>query len=111
MEQVIKSTGIAAAILNKQPPATLPPTTQLVSERENTHGVYTLTAEVAHRIKDAVAWGDNKGLHSYMRESLDMIATKMARIVSGDCYQLDHWQDIQGYAELVIKEIKKQKGL
>ena len=83
----------------------------LVRERENTHGDYRMTAEVAHRIKDALAWGNVKGLHSHITESLDMIAVKMARIVCGDCYNLDHWQDIQGYAELATIIIKKDKGI
>jgi hypothetical protein len=37
-------------------------------------------------------------------ESLDMIAMKMARIMSGDPSEPDHWQDIAGYALLAIKQ-------
>jgi hypothetical protein len=43
------------------------------------------------------------------RESLDMIATKIARIVCGDPDELDSWVDIGGYAELVIKDIKAKR--
>lgn len=37
------------------------------------------------------------------RESLDLIATKMARILSGDASEPDHWEDIAGYAMLPIR--------
>jgi hypothetical protein len=36
---------------------------------------------------------------------LEMIAHKIARILSGDPNHRDHWEDIAGYAELVVREI------
>lgn len=32
---------------------------------------------------------------------------KMARIVAGDELEKDHWLDIQGYAQLALREIEK----
>jgi hypothetical protein len=42
-------------------------------------------------------------LNDMQRESLDLIATKMARILSGDANEPDHWEDIAGYAMLPIR--------
>jgi hypothetical protein len=38
------------------------------------------------------------------RESLDMIATKLSRILSGSKFSRDSWLDIAGYATLVVFE-------
>ena len=37
-------------------------------------------------------------------ESMDLILTKIARILSGDPNEPDHWRDIEGYARLANKE-------
>jgi sulfur carrier protein ThiS len=42
-----------------------------------------------------------------MLESLDMIANKIARIVNGDPYYKDSWQDIAGYAQLIVNKLDK----
>jgi hypothetical protein len=41
-----------------------------------------------------------------MRESVDMIATKMGRIAYGDPSHLDSWVDIAGYAKLVVYRLQ-----
>jgi hypothetical protein len=40
------------------------------------------------------------------RESLDMIAHKIARILNGNPNVHDHWHDIAGYATLVANDLK-----
>jgi hypothetical protein len=42
------------------------------------------------------------------RESLDMIAHKIARILNGDPDYDDSWVDIAGYATLVAKQLKEE---
>ena len=44
------------------------------------------------------------------KEALDMILHKIARIVGGEINRKDSWLDIAGYAELVLKELYKQRG-
>jgi hypothetical protein len=39
-------------------------------------------------------------LKDTQREALELIAMKIARILSGDHNYRDHWDDIEGYAEL-----------
>lgn len=78
----------------------------LLNEREKTHGDYSELAFVSQYLKLALTYGPFEELPAVHRESLEMICVKMARIVCGDHNEVDHWNDIQGYAELVLKNIK-----
>jgi len=77
----------------------------LLNEREKTHGNFDHTAKTTQMIKRLIRYAP-----AYMdtsegqRESLDMIAVKLARIMCGDPHEPDHWRDIAGYALLAIKE-------
>lgn len=78
------------------------PRDALLVEREKTHGPFDKTAAVAQAIKTVY---ESYGFHAKLSrpaqaESLDMIATKIARILSGDNMNKDHWNDIAGYAKL-----------
>lgn len=42
------------------------------------------------------------------REALELIATKIGRIVSGDPNHIDHWDDIIGYATLARDRIARK---
>ena len=73
----------------------------ILEERQSTHGDYSDTAEAAQqlkrvcqRIRGNTEWTD------VQKESLDLICTKIARLVSGDPNHKDSWDDIAGYAEL-----------
>jgi hypothetical protein len=39
-----------------------------------------------------------------------MMASKMARIVTGDPDNIDHWLDIEGYARLVRNILERGNG-
>lgn len=73
----------------------------LIEIRATTHGDYTKTAAFSQKLKAEMrcepGW-DN--LSTRQRESLDLIAMKIARILCGDPNHADHWADIGGYAEL-----------
>ncbi len=71
-----------------------------LAEREQTHGSFDRYAEVVQELKDATK---RPGLHVVQREALDMICSKVARIVVGNADEADHWHDIAGYAMLVEK--------
>lgn len=79
----------------------------LLKEREKTHGDYAQVARVAQALKFGLAYGPLEELPEVHRESLDLICTKMSRIVNGDHNEIDHWTDIIGYAQLVLDHIKK----
>ena len=50
-------------------------------------------------------------LSDVQQEALDMIATKMARIVNGDPDKVDNWDDISGYAKLVSDVLQEERDL
>ena len=72
-------------------------------ERGAKYGNYQTLAETAQQLKDIVRMGANyDSLSMQMKESIDMICHKIARIVNGGRPQeIDHWHDIAGYAKLV----------
>jgi len=79
----------------------------VLDEREKTHGAWDDTSHVAQSLKTATRRGP---MRSSQREALDMICSKIARIVSGDPNEIDHWRDVAGYAELVVKDLQAQKN-
>lgn len=78
----------------------------LLDVRERTHGNYpeqTVTAQgLKYLIRSAPNW---EAMTPAMRESLEMICTKIARILHGDPSFEDAWIDVAGYAELVRKTL------
>lgn len=72
-----------------------------LSQRANTHGDYSDHARVTQEIKRALKSGPSWAkCFDHERETLEMIAHKLGRIVSGDPHFHDHWHDIAGYATL-----------
>lgn len=81
----------------------------LIAERHKRHGDFETTASVAQAIKSAwrgVLHGENNHLSPEQVESLDLISTKMARIVCGNADEPDHWLDIEGYARLARNRLE-----
>ena len=77
-----------------------------LTERQSQYGCYEDVAHVTQQILSALRVGNYDELPAPMKESLHMIASKMARIVNGDPEYLDNWHDIGGYAKLIEKLIK-----
>ena len=73
---------------------------KIIEEREKVHGEFWKTAEIAQDLKGTIARHVEKPLDPVHDEALDMIASKIARILSGDANHVDHWIDIAGYAQL-----------
>lgn len=74
----------------------------ILDEREKTHGDYYRVAMMAQELKDVMRRGKNwKTLDDTQRETLEMIASKIGRIMSGNPHEADHWRDIAGYAALI----------
>lgn len=75
--------------------------TATLVERNKTHGEYKSHARITQALKAVIRTGDTYGQCSdHEKETLDMIAHKIGRIVSGDPHFTDHWHDIAGYARL-----------
>ena len=74
---------------------------ELIEEREKTHGDYSENARLSQATKDLWRSGRNwSALTPRQRESLELIATKVGRILAGDPDCPDHWKDISGYFTL-----------
>lgn len=82
-------------------------TQELIAARQDTHGDYVTTAAFAQQIK-ALFRGYAGKMSADQRESLDMIATKVARILSGNPNDIDHWADIAGYAQLIVNRLSRK---
>lgn len=81
----------------------------ILDERATTYGRFVDVAEIAQELKDTIRIGDtNRGerLPADQIEALDMITSKIARILCGDSNYVDSWIDIAGYATLVADRLK-----
>lgn len=78
----------------------------LVEERGKTHGEYTDHARITQAIKrvmhDTPNWSS---LSDIQKETLEMTAHKMGRILAGNPNHKDHWDDIAGYNVLVSQRL------
>ena len=78
----------------------------VLADRARTHGDFEHVAKMSQNLKHQMqSVNAYAHLDYYMAESLEQIAMKIARILSGNAMQVDHWQDIAGYATLVVRQI------
>ena len=80
-----------------------------LEERGSRYGRFDTHADVTQELKDVMR--KNQGwarLSPAQRESLEMIAHKIGRILNGDPNYADSWHDIAGYASLVDKLLNGQ---
>lgn len=74
---------------------------ETLAVRHNTHGNFEDGAAISQGIctvlRAGIGW---ENLFPAQREALEMIAHKMARIVTGNPDFADHWHDVSGYARL-----------
>ena len=88
-------------------------TEEILEERARTHGQFADNARIAQELKRlAMREPAYYQMNVVARESLDMIMSKIARILSSDegVHHLDNWADIAGYARLVEKHMVEGKG-
>jgi len=81
---------------------------ETLDAREKTHGDFEKVSMVAQEIKGIVSENATHTVSVEKREAIDMIATKIARIVCGNPNDPDHWLDIEGYARLVRERIENE---
>lgn len=80
--------------------------------REATYGKFSGQAAKCQALKDVMhgceEWDD---LSPSMKEALEMIVHKAARILNGKgCNYKDNWHDIAGYATLIEREIEENES-
>lgn len=82
----------------------------LLGERQQTHGSYAEVSRTCQSIKRTMRQsGGWDHLSNEQAEALEMIAMKIARILSGNHNFADHWEDIEGYARLVSNELERER--
>jgi dGTP triphosphohydrolase len=79
----------------------------ILQERGERYGQFEHNAATSQALKKVLHMHDNWfNLNYDQREALDMICSKMARIMNGDPNYVDSWADIAGYATLVANRLK-----
>ncbi len=81
----------------------------LLQERALQYGTFAALAKTAQEFKSVLyreLGSRNKRLADDQAEALDMILTKIARVVNGNADVVDHWEDIAGYAKLVSERLQ-----
>lgn len=77
----------------------------MLTERGRRYGDFAYHAYITQSLKgvmfQAPGW---QHLTASQRESLEMIAHKIGRILNGDPNYVDSWDDIAGYASLVAQQ-------
>ena len=84
--------------------------TDTLAERAKTHGNFEQVADFAQQLKDTMRdapnWATDDTMNQDQYEALEMIASKLARILCGNQHEPDHWRDIAGYAMLVANRLE-----
>lgn len=78
----------------------------ITDERGRQYGDFTHQGVIAQDLKEYMREQDGwRRLKSHQKESLDMIAHKISRILNGDPQHRDSWVDIAGYAQITAERI------
>ena len=81
---------------------------KVLAERGANYGDFAFVAFRSQQIQNHLRVHDpEKQYTPTQREALQMIASKLARIVTGNPEHRDSWIDIAGYAKLVADSIAK----
>jgi len=75
--------------------------------RQSSHGDFMHNGRIMQQLKnDARATTGWAKLQPHQAEALDMIFSKIGRIIIGNPNHLDSWTDIAGYATLVADRLQ-----
>ena len=80
----------------------------MLEQRKRTHGPWKEYADKAQRLRSFCESG-KPGMDTSEAEGLNQILGKIARIVTGDPSEPDHWKDISGYATRVFENLEKRE--
>ena len=83
---------------------------ELLESRAKLRGDFSNVARAHEEITAAIAGNIMRALSHEERLGLFMIAHKLARVVTANGYDADSWQDIAGYATLVVNKFKEDQN-
>lgn len=99
-------TGLQEAIAPRRRPVQQP-VQALTQDRQSTHGDFRTNARLSQKMKTIFrSYEGWDALDDVEKEVLDMISLKISRILSGKSLERQHWEDIEGYAHLALRECK-----
>lgn len=79
-----------------------------LDQRGKSYGDFSDNAKVAQELKALVRKGSSwNAMPPHMKEGLDMILSKVSRMVTADWTHEDNLIDIQGYAKLMQERLPK----
>jgi len=82
-----------------------------LAERGTRYGVYTDHARITQSLKDVMrAEPKWQQLTADQKETLEMIAHKIGRVLNGDPQYHDSWHDIVGYAKLSADAVLERQA-
>lgn len=83
-----------------------------LNDRGTSYGEFEDGANIAQTLKGVMRNTLPHGWNNMapdIKESLEMIQHKIARIINGDENYIDSWHDIQGYASLIEERLKRDQ--
>lgn len=89
-------------------------TEKILQDRGKNYGSFEGNASIAQELKKLWWASDGRGrllseacTSAVINEGIEMILHKLARIMNGDPYYADSYQDIAGYAQLIVNHLNK----
>lgn len=82
---------------------------KILDTRAEQYGTFMRNADIAIKLKQVIHNAmvrEDTQLYPDQLQALDMIATKIGRILTGNPSHLDSWVDIAGYAKLVVYRLQ-----
>ena len=85
---------------------------KVLTERGSRYGSFELHAAITQSLKIVMVQTPQwKNLSASQKESLEMVAHKIGRILNGDPNYLDSWVDIVGYTQLVVDQLSDKQAI
>ncbi len=83
---------------------------QILKERGSRYGEFIDNATIAQVMKSSSKNGKSwVAMDRDAQEAIDMICTKISRIVTADWRYVDNWRDIEGFAKLVADRLEAEQ--
>jgi hypothetical protein len=84
---------------------------EILEDRGHIYGDYQDVSRISQHLKTTMRSVENwESLDNQKKESFDMIANKIARILCGDPKYIDNYRDIIGYIQLIIDSLSYTDG-
>jgi Domain of unknown function (DUF6378) len=88
----------------------MPKVDEILEERGHRYGDFGDNARVSQGFKHVMLRSNiGQVIPDYQKEALDLIFTKISRIVTGDFTYVDNWDDIAGYATLIANRLREDQ--